>query len=240
MKKLAEYFSAWEKNPCILVEATWFFLCFFFGRRGREGWASMKKDTFIVLEDSEGHAYIATNKTETTKNHQGGHKQNDIDYGNQRMYGGVYIYTFYLSKLNPKCDRLFQHPLLNYPAEGFWYRSEPIGKNPLSQMMQTISKKAGLSKIYTCHSVRASNITILYQAGVSTQSIISITKHRNTSSLNHYISDLSSEQKRDCSRILNSALSAPFSKPVSTRNHIHGDHVVIFQFDLSFCNPFYC
>jgi hypothetical protein len=123
MQKLTQYFANWKSNPQTLVEATWFFLCFFFGRRGREGWASMTKDTFVVQQDSEGHIYIAATKTEVTKNHPGGHKQTDIDYGDERMYGGVDIYSFYLSKLNPKCNRLFQHPLLRYEAESFWYKN---------------------------------------------------------------------------------------------------------------------
>ena len=84
-------------------------------------------------------------------------------------------------------------------------------------MMTNISKKAGLSMIYTCHSVRASTITTLYQAGVPTQSIVSITKHKNISSLGHYIGDLSTAQKRDCSSVLTAALNTP-EEPKSVSN----------------------
>ena len=183
-------------NPDHLVEALWFHLCYFFGRRGREGWAQMTKNTF----NSEGHDYVSMGTTEITNNHQGGHKQNDIDYDDQRMYGiGVDIFRFYVSKLHSGCDRLFQHSLR---------KNEPMGKNTLANMMQRISKKAGLSCVYTCHSVRASTITNLFHAGVSTQSIISITKHKNTSSLGHYIGGLSSGQKRECASILTASLHA--------------------------------
>ena len=181
MQKLAAYFKNWKCNPYILVEATWFHLCYYFGRRGREGWTSMTRDMFEVDTDAEGHAYVAFRKTETTKNYQGGYKQKDLDYSDQRMYGqGVDILNFYLSKLHPNNQRLFQHPLVAYKVlEDVWFRNEPIGKNTLATMMQRISRKAGLCTEYTCHSVRASTISVLYRAGIPTQSIRSISKHKN-------------------------------------------------------------
>ena len=207
MEKLGEYFAKWKINPDHLVEALWFHLCYFFGRRGREGWAQMTKNTFNSGTDTEGHDYVSMETTEITKNHQGGHKQNDIDYDDQHMYGiGVHIFRFCVSKLH--CDRLFQHPLRAYKSDGNWFKNEPMGKNTLANMMQRISKKAGLSCVYTCHSVRASTITNLFHAGVSTQSIIAITKHKNTSSLGHYIGGLSSGQKRECASILTASLHA--------------------------------
>ena len=221
MVKLGTYFSNWSTNPTVLVEACWFFLCYNFGRRGREGWTAMTKKTFVEQEDSEGHEYIAPAHTEVTKNHQGGHKQTNIDYSDQRMYGpGVGIYKFYISKLNPKCERLFQTPLQSYQLASHWYSSEPMGKNPLGSIMKKISQKAGLSCIYTCHSVRASTITKLFQAGVSAHSIIAITKHKNISSLSHYIEDISTEQKRECSKILSAKLSLPSTSTVTSTSCI--------------------
>ena len=109
LEKLDQYFSGWNSNATVLVEAVWFNLCYFFGRRGREGWAEMTKGTFDVNTDSEGYKFVSMRKTEATKNHQGGHKQCDQDYGVVRMYGqGVEIYEFYMSKINSQCHRLFQ------------------------------------------------------------------------------------------------------------------------------------
>ena len=134
--------------------------------------------------------------TETTKHHQLGSKRSD-----QRMYGKpVEIYKFYLSKMNKSCERLFQHPMKPWMLDGeTWYRNEPVGKTYLGNIMQRISKKAGISQEYTCHSVRASTITTLFQGDISAQGICSITKHRIESSLKHYIADISDEQKRTCS-----------------------------------------
>ena len=206
LKRLGVYFESWQSSPQVLVEAVWFLLCYHFGRRGREGWSSMTNRTFSLECDSEGHSYYTMNVTEATKNHQGGHRQRDQDYSDVRMYGpAVDIFKMYLSRLNEKCDRLFQNPAKSVTPDR-WFSAEPMGKNTLSNMMQRISQHAGLSQKYTCHCVRASTITTLFQAGIPTQQIVSITKHKDTKSLGPYISDLSEAQKRGASNTLSNAL----------------------------------
>ena len=169
----------------------------------------MKKNHFSLVESSEGE-FIECHKTEKSKNIQGGHKQSEQDYSSNRMYGeSVSIFKFFLSKLNPDCERLFQYPINSFVISSeVWFANKPIGKNTLCNMMQRISEKSGLSRIYTCHSVRASCITALFQAGIPPEQIIAITKHKNTSSLKHYISisGMSSEQKKECSSILSSSV----------------------------------
>jgi hypothetical protein len=239
MEKLGQYFSAWNNNPSVLVEACWFYLCFHFGRRGREGWAVMTKDTFVVKQDTEGHEYVTPTVTETTKNHQGGNKQKDIDYSDQRMYGpAVDIFKFYISKLNPKSNRLFQTPLRTFQFSAHWYSSEPMGKNTLCEIMKAISRKAGLSCIYTCHSVRTSTITKLYQAGISPQSIIAITKHKNIPSLTHYIEDISTEEKRECSSILSASLGLPSVSTECEANSVACADDDVPNFDLGIAQEF--
>ena len=207
MKKLSQYFKNYYQSPIILTEKVWFLLCFHFGRRGREGWAEMKKDFFTINESPQGD-FVECSKTETLKNIQGGHKQGEQDYSENRMCGeAVEIFKFYLSKLNPGCDRLFQYPVNSFQiTSDVWYANKPIGKNTLAQMMPRISEKSNLSKRYTCHSVRASCITTLFQAGVSADKIIAITRHKNTSSLKHYVSGMSTKQKEECSSILSSSV----------------------------------
>ena len=112
------------------------------------------------------------------------------------MYGeAVQIFEFFLTKLNPKCERLFQYLLSTFSLSSFksngnsdvWFACWPIVKNTFANMMQHLSrKKCCLSQVYTCHSVRALCIT-LFRAGVAPGKMISITltKHKNTSSLKH-------------------------------------------------------
>jgi hypothetical protein len=244
MQKLGTYFKDFQRNPNVLLQAVWFHLCYFFGRRGREGWCQMNKTTFIICEETDGK-YVQMNSTEKTKNHQGGHRQTDMDYSDQKMYGiGADIFSFYLSKLNPKCDRLFQHPLVNFEQTGItWYKNSPVGKNVLSEMMKIISKQAGLSKVYTCHSVRASTITNLHRAGVERNDIKHITNHKNSSSLDHYIDGLSKDQCRNFNNLLESSLygqqtsnsvEAPKAEKTLPQTAINKVHKQPLKFDTNF------
>ncbi|XP_043193789.1 uncharacterized protein LOC122366071 [Amphibalanus amphitrite] len=203
MKRLGDYLSDFASNPTILLQATWFYLCFFFGRRGREGWAQMRKDHFVIREDPDGKEYVTISKTEATKNHQGGSKQGDVDFSDQRMYGpGVEVFKMYQQKINHNSDRLFQTPKRAWTQDECWFRNEAMGKNSLSTIMQRIADSAKLSQRYTCHSVRATTVTTLHQAGVAAEDIVKVTKHKRTASLSHYIDDMSVPQKRRCSEIL--------------------------------------
>ena len=61
--------------------------------------------------------------------------------------------------------------------------------------------------MYTNHCVRATTITALFQAGVDTKRICSITKHTNEATLSHYIASTTDEQKREASSVLSCALT---------------------------------
>ena len=51
----------------------------------------MTKDFFTVSEDGE---FVECSLTETSKNNQGGHKQSDQDYSQNRMCGGEVVQIF--------------------------------------------------------------------------------------------------------------------------------------------------
>ena len=108
-----------------------------------------------------------------------------------------------LIKLHPKCDAVFQTLMKNFDKSRMcWFKDESLEKNSISQLMPRISRKAGLSQVYTAHCVGASTITSPRQAGVDAKQICAITKNKNEQSLNSYIQDSSSAQKRACSIIL--------------------------------------
>ena len=217
MQLVSQYFQNCLSDPVKLQEYVWFNLCYHFGRRGREGWRDLTKEHFKIMTDAAGHRYVTTVLTETTKNNQGGAEQKNQDYSDVRMYevslnpqDPVTAFEFYKEKLHPENPYLFTKAKKHYSKEEFWYTKEVIGKNTLAGIMKEISKKAGLSQIYTSHCVRASTVTHLYQAGVDTQQICTITKHKNESTLSHYISSTSDEQKRSTSRLLSKSL-VPYS-----------------------------
>ena len=178
-----------------------------------KGWRELTKDLLESKQGDQGKTFVTIKHTEQSKNYQG-HKQKDQDYSDVRMYempqsrlDPVVALQLMLSKLHPECDALFQTPLKNFDkSQECWFKNEPLGENSISQLMPRISRKAGLSQVYTAHCVRASTITSLHQAGVDAKQICAITKHKNEQSLNSYIQDSSSTQKRACSTIL----SRPF------------------------------
>ena len=147
MTKLREYFSgglgstAWTE-PERLLEFVWFSICFYFGRRGREGWRELTKQSFGIKKDDSGARYVTEMQTEQTKNYQGGSKQKDQSYSDVRMYENsspldpVSSFEFYILRLNPNCQALFQTPNKHFKKEGSqWFRNEPLGKNKIAKLM---------------------------------------------------------------------------------------------------------
>ena len=108
-----------------------------------------------------------------------------------------------------------------------------MGKNIIGKLMQRVSKKAGLSQIYSAHCVRASMITILFRAGVQPKEICHITKHKRESSLDSYIRGSSSAQKRQCSNVLSNALGLqPVLNDVNSVENELPDDVLNMALDL--------
>ena len=112
-------------------------------------------------------------------------------------------YKVYISKLNPGIDPLFRTPKKVYDGNGSWFKCEPLRKNVITTMMPTLSRKAGLSQVYTSHCVIASTVAALHKAGIEGRRICQLTKHENESSLTHYLGSSSSAQKTESSENLN-------------------------------------
>ena len=214
--KLLNYFQNYKCDPVTLTNTFWFLLCYFFARRGREGFRTLTKDSFTIKEDDKGIKYLAESHSEISKNWQGGTSSKAWDYSDQRGYGIqigesninlVDVYTFYTSKLSPDNEALFQKPLKNWEKSEYWFGKTVLGKNKLGQIMKSISEKCGMSRVYTNHSVRATAITIMYQNGIDTKQICKITKHKTEESLKHYISGQTSDQKRRCAEVLCAGIS---------------------------------
>ena len=173
---------------------------------------NFKRNISEIQTDAEGNCYVTVIVTESIKNNPGCYKQSSQDYSDIRMYevdtnplDPLRAFELYAEKLDPHNPVLFPKTKKVFSNEE-WYTKEFIGKNTLVNIMKQISKKAGLSKIYTNHCVRASTVMHLYHAGVDTQQICSIDKHKSESTLSHFISPVSDEQKRKSSKILSRSL----------------------------------
>ena len=85
------------------------------------------------------------------------------------------------------CSALFQRPKTNVTDNSeIWYDNVPVGHNTLGSMMARISRKAGLSRKYTNHSLRATAVNILDKAQFASRHIMSVTGHKAESSLKTY------------------------------------------------------
>ena len=200
-------------QPLSLLRNVWFHISLYWCRRGFEGQRRLKKSSFVFGEDVNGGLFATMSHDETTKNHPGGVSDVESYEKNGRMYktnsptDGYSALELFLSKLNPQCEVLFQYPKRNWrPCDKIWYENRPLGINKLSAMMKDISSAAGLSRVYTNHSVRATAITLWSTAGLTNREIMAISGHRNESSLKSYHSMPSSNQLRKCSDVLASAL----------------------------------
>ena len=209
-------------HPLSLLRNAWFHISLFWCRRGFEGQRSLKKCSFVFSEDAKGDCFVSMAHDEATKNHQGGISDVESFEKNARMYktsgktDGYTALDFFLSKLNPECAALFQYPKRNWkPSDKVWYENRPFGVNKLSTMMKDISSAAGLSRIYTNHSVRATAITLWANAGLTNREIMAISGHRNESSLQNYHNMPSVQQLRKCSNVLTVALGDDKVQPTT-------------------------
>ena len=123
--------------------------------------------TFFQRNRLSGRRFGTTSSTESTKNIPGGNKQRDQDYTDTRMYDvpnsnlcPVNGYEKYVEKLHEDNMLLFQKAAKNFVFDArTWYTKEVLGKNTVGDMMKTLSKKDGLSKMYTNHCIRATTVT---------------------------------------------------------------------------------
>lgn len=167
----------------------------------------------MFSEDVKGDHFVSMAHDEATKNHQGGFSDVESFEKNARMYktssktDGYTALIFFLSKLNPECEALFQYPKRNWaPSDNVWYENRLLGVNRLSTMMKDISSAAGLSRIYTNHSVRETAITLWANAGLTNREIMVISGRGNESSLQSYHNMPSVPQLRKCSNVHTVAL----------------------------------
>ena len=70
--KLKETGTISVSNPRSLQNLVWLTLALQFGKRGREGWRLMKKDTFVECVDGQGQRYFCYKANQKEKKYSGG------------------------------------------------------------------------------------------------------------------------------------------------------------------------
>ena len=191
------------ETPEALRNKVFFDVTFHFGRRGREGWKDVKKDSFVFKTDDEGAEYATIRYNEKTKKNNGLDKHRTEK--DQRMYATgdsncpVASLKLYLQKLDDKSDYFLQGIS---PKAGKWYNGRKMGINNVNDFMKKISNEAKLSHVYTNHSIRATAATVLANNGIELNDILAITGHKDTKSLLPYTEKVSDAKRRKMSSIL--------------------------------------
>lgn len=107
----------------------------------------------------------------------------------------------YMRRLNPLCVNFFQKPR-NEPIEDIYYNNMALGHNKLGSFMKNLSESAGLSRIYTNHSLRATTVHVLDSARIPSRHIMSVTGHKSESSLKTYSGQTDKHTKKLMSKKL--------------------------------------
>jgi hypothetical protein len=192
-----------DENPVALQRKVFFELSLHFGRRGRENWRNMAKDSFTVATDSTGKRYVTLAFNEFDKNHRQGEEKNQYMFSTPELPNcPVRSFEKYIAKLNPKCPAFLQRPDPNYNKKSFWYVNAPLGVHYISNMMKSISSDAGTSVTYTNHCVKATTGTVLKKAGFCNKDIMAVTGHKNVASLDSYIAEPDVDERAKMSMVL--------------------------------------
>ena len=121
----------------------------------------------------------------------------------------VWSFEKYMEKLDPEFDRLWCYPKDSFHADDeCWYTRKPVGVNTLQTFLAKLSKKCGLSQIYTNHSIRATSATVLHRAHHAPAEIQAVTGHKSLASLAIY-QHTSVQQKLDMGDTLARQIAGP-------------------------------
>ena len=169
---------------------------------------------FVVYEENGSKNRSGSYKEKADSNKIVKHYANP-DIGN-KCY--ISILKLYLSKLPPQLfeDSLsvFYYRKLDIPSDTTWFSSQPIGRNILASMIQTMFQKIGISG-KSNHSLRATGATRLFEANVPEKLIQERTGHRSLGALRQYEHTSAARQQQYVSSIIASPLPMQQSIPTA-------------------------
>ena len=141
----------------------------------------MQKDAFKLKYNTDTKELIIVKaKDEMTKNHR--------QMENLISSCPVQLFCTYMAHLHPENNYMWQYPVeeINPKCPDNWYTKKHLGKNPLATFMSYLSRDTGLYKIYTKHSIRATEITVLTNLNFSNADIMAVSGHKSIQSLTVY------------------------------------------------------
>ena len=186
LAKLYDHKLAFSSStPFGLQQKVLFEIILYTCRRGRENLHGMTREFYGIFRDEYDQEFIQQKVSELDKNHNENRKSGETT-GEGRMYSQpdnpacpVASYKLYVSKLHPDCKSLWQRPLDSFnESDATWFCNSPLGQNSIQNFMIKLSKFAKLSEHYTNHSIRATAITLMDDAGLEARHIMRISGHR--------------------------------------------------------------
>ena len=78
-----------------------------------------------------------------------------------------------------------------------WFRRQRRGREWFTSVLKEISKKAGMSKVYTNSSMRPTAVTGMLKAGYDSRQVASFTGHKSLEMVQHYSRQLEGMQKEE-------------------------------------------
>lgn len=109
----------------------------------------------------------------------------------------IYVY---IQRVNKKSNE----------SDGTWYDSFPVEKNALYSIMSNLSFESNLIKHYTNHCIRATSISTLDHQRIEARQTMSVSGHKNETSIKSYSSKLGDQNKHETSDVLGKNIN--FSK----------------------------
>ena len=118
-----------------------------------------------------------------------------------------------MAKIHHDLPRLWQKPKKTATMQDeFWYDRVAVGVNTLGKFMKELSKDAELLSTFTNHSIRATCITNLDEAGFESRHIMSVSSHKSESTVKAYAKKCPENKKHAMSSALSNKI-APAKKP---------------------------
>ena len=166
-----------------------------------------------------------------SKNRSGGVAQLDLSHKVVHQFAHpelgerchVFILDKYFAKIPDSAkvnDIFYVRPLNKAPKSDNtpWFSSVPVGKNHLGKMVKDMCSQAKIEGKKTNHSLRASGITTLFQAGVSEKVIQDRSGHRSLDGLRKYERVSEEQQASACSALVPASSMTQSASQMSVRN----------------------
>ena len=206
----------WEKkvlgidDPEILITTICFYIGLNFALRG-----GSEHTNLIMKNFSENTDGSLTYTEFYAKNNQAGIKNlnstpktvtcyPNLQNPNRSLPSLFKVYVSHRPNNDPN-SRFYLRPLTKKGNNGVWYSKQCIGIHKVENMVKNLMKDAGIEGYFTNHSLRATNATRLYAAGVPEQLITETTGHKSIAVQSYKrTTDI---QRQEVSRIIQSSSS---------------------------------